>query len=341
MVAGQVEGEARVAAALDACGLGEHVRGGLRRRTGELVAHLDQHLAQAAGLALVGVTDGPGAALNGAHDAGRALRGLAALDRPRAVGLVRPGTAARLRQVVGEVVGGARFVGAVHRRDWLVGQRLARVVRGDLRGVPVGDLAVEDAGDRGRRQLQVGDAGQVVDHRDRGDVRGDLDHAAPAALLRLRELFLLEVGVAAGEGHATGDELGAAGARAARVVVDRGVGVRAREAGDPGLHGGLLRARAGTGDRPGEGWAARRGTAAAACGCLLVGRTAAGEQDASSDAGTGAVPQGLHARFLRGFRGPRTRCRTRWPERQVHKAVPGRPHGENVCAPGGRNSLCR
>ena len=204
-----------------------------------------------------------------------------------------------LVQVVGEVLGGARLVGPVHRRDGLVRQRLAGVVRGDLRRVPVGDPAVEDAGDGGGRELEVGDPLQVVDHRDRRDVGRDLDDVAAAALLRRGQLLGLEVGVAAGERDAAGEELGPARTGAGGVVVDGRVGVRAREAGDPGLHGGLLGARAGTGDRAAQGGGARaRGGATGRSG--LVGRAAAREEHAGGDSrhgdsGTGGMPLGLHA----------------------------------------------
>ena len=50
---------------------------------------LTSDLAELTGLALVGVADGAVAALDRADDTGGALRGLAALDRPGAAGLVR------------------------------------------------------------------------------------------------------------------------------------------------------------------------------------------------------------------------------------------------------------
>ena len=80
-------------------------------------------VAEALGARRVGVADGAVAALDGGDDAGGALCGLAALERPHAVGLVRPHLGGGLGQVVGEVLGRARVVGAVHRRDGEVGQR--------------------------------------------------------------------------------------------------------------------------------------------------------------------------------------------------------------------------
>src|SRR6185369_7884210 len=103
-VAGQVEGEAAGAATLDALGLGEDVRRRLRGRAGVGVADLDQRLAQAAGLALVGVADRAVAALDRADHAGRAQGRLAGPDGPRAGGLLGPDVAGRLVQVVREVL---------------------------------------------------------------------------------------------------------------------------------------------------------------------------------------------------------------------------------------------
>ena len=158
VVAVEVEREAAVAAALDALGLGEDVRGGLGGRAGVGVADLDQRLAEAAGLALVGVADGAVAALHGADDAGGALRGLAALDRPVPAAASVQTPRRGLAQVVGEVLGGARVVRAVHRGDGLVGSvtpGLSAAISGSFQLVILpGKMPATVAGD----ELQVGDA---------------------------------------------------------------------------------------------------------------------------------------------------------------------------------------
>ena len=66
-------------------------------------------------------------------------------------------------EVIGEDAGGAAAVGAVHDDDRLVGELHARVVIGNLRVVPFGDLAEVDVGHVFRGELQpLGDAGKVV-----------------------------------------------------------------------------------------------------------------------------------------------------------------------------------
>ena len=146
-------------------------------RRDELLADGDVGDAEVAGPAGVGVADRAGRARRPPDDTGGAVGGLAALERPHAVGLGGPHVTGGLEQVVGEVVRGARVVGAVHRGDRGVGQRGVRVVRGDGRVVPGGDRAGEDARDGRRGQVQLVDALEVEDDRDRRDVVGQLEDA--------------------------------------------------------------------------------------------------------------------------------------------------------------------
>ena len=97
----------------------------------ELLADLDGDLAEALGLAVVGVADGTLDAADLLDDAGGAVGGLA-VDRERVLGLVGPRVGRGLAEVVGEVLRGARVVGAVHRGDVEVGQL-------DAVGLLVGD----------------------------------------------------------------------------------------------------------------------------------------------------------------------------------------------------------
>ncbi|MCB0875882.1 MAG: hypothetical protein KDB46_06770 [Solirubrobacterales bacterium] len=140
-----------------------------------------------------------------------------------------------------------RFTGVIA----LSGRSASGIVGGDLRVVPVRDLLGEDPGERLRRELEALDLGEVVDDRDRRDVDRDLDQLAAlvlAALVGAAELAALEGRVGPAVVGAAGDELLTAAARADRVVGDRHVGVVVLDAGDPGLLGGLLGARTGSGD---------------------------------------------------------------------------------------------
>src|SRR6266581_9143653 len=130
----------------------------VRRRdvTARLV--LDRGEAQAGGLGggVVHIPDGPGGGLDDLRHPGVAaasvavggpLDGRAAAERP---------TASRaLHEELGEVGGGARRVGADGEGDRGAGQGGTRVIGLDRRVVPRLYLAVEDAGDDGRRQLQL------------------------------------------------------------------------------------------------------------------------------------------------------------------------------------------
>jgi len=131
------------------------------------------------------------------------------------------------------------------------------------------------------------DAVEVVDNGDGADVVGHLDGGRPAArLLRGRDLGVVEVGVRAGELHATCQELLHAGTRAGRVVVHGHVRVGGLEPCLPGALGGLLGARAGAVERAVQG-------AAGSGGCVtgpaprggLVARAASSEGQTEHNCG--------------------------------------------------------
>ena len=149
-------------------------------------------------------------------------------------------------------------------------------------------------------ELQVFDAGEVVDDRDRRDVVRDLDQFARcAALFGLFEFafFGREGGVAAGVGDAAGDELFATAAGPDRVVGDRHAGVFVLEFGDPGFLRGLLRGRAGAGDFAGD---ARR-RRCRRCGSSLA--AAAGGDAEREDAAEASTASHLRAGQLFLLRG--------------------------------------
>src|SRR4051812_40201171 len=224
-------------------GLGSTLGGG----RGPGVADLDRGRLQVAHLAEVGVPDGALAATDRGDHAGGLVGALAGLDRPHLVGRVGPGAVAGLLEVVGEVLGGARLVGAVDRVDLGRRELGVGVVGLDGRVVPRLDLAGEDPGDGLGGEVELVDAFEVEDDGDRAHVVGDLDGVGAAALLRGVDLTLLGVerGVGPGEVDATGVELLDTGTRAGRVVVDGDAAVRLLEAGSPGVHGGLLGAGPG------------------------------------------------------------------------------------------------
>src|SRR5690606_22124808 len=120
-----------------------------------------------------------------------------------------------LGQVVGEVEGGARTVRAVDDADLAVGQRHARVERGDGRVVPGGDLAEEDVAQQRTGQLQLArlQAFDVEHRHDAADGRRELAEAG------LRKLFARQGLVARTEVDGAGLDLGDAAARADRLVV--------------------------------------------------------------------------------------------------------------------------
>src|SRR3954453_10140066 len=216
--------------------------GRLGRRADPFLAHLDLRLAERTRLGFVGVADRALAGLHGIHHAGRALRGLAALDRPVLGRLVRPHLRCYGGQVLREILRRARLIGAVDDRDPRVREVGVRVVGLDRRVVPVLDLLLEDLRQRLGRELQVLDAVEVVDHRDRRGVNRDLNevvHAA-TALLCGGQLVVLEARVGSAVLRAAGVELLTTAAGPHRVIGDRDVGVRVLEPGDPRLLRGLL-----------------------------------------------------------------------------------------------------
>src|SRR5215207_11531456 len=83
---------------------------GLGRVRDELVADLDRDGAEVAGAGGVGVADGARAVRHGVDDARGALGRLATLERPHAVGLVRPHVGSGRSEVVGEVLGRAGVI---------------------------------------------------------------------------------------------------------------------------------------------------------------------------------------------------------------------------------------
>src|SRR6185312_11603886 len=154
-----------------------------------------------------------------------------ALDRPVAADLVRPDARSRLREVVGEVLGRARLVGAVDRSDVRVGEIHSGVVCCDGRVVPLLDLLREDVRQGVRGQLEAVDARDVVNDRNGRDVVGYLHDVVRAATRALgaRQLVRVECCVRAGEGDAAGGELLASATGPDRVVGDRDAGVRRLE----------------------------------------------------------------------------------------------------------------
>src|SRR6476661_10172170 len=265
-----VDGHVDVGATLGGRGRLDDDGSALGGRGDVLLADLDRDDGEVTDLALVGVADRAVATRHCGDDARGALSGLATLDREGVLGLVGP-RAAGLAEVVGEVLGRARVVGAVDRRDGRVGEVRVGVHLGDGRVVPRGDLAVEDLGDRVGVHVERVDALEVERDRDGRDVGRDLDRVlAVAALLGGGELALVvvEVGVGAGEADAALDEVGATVAGADGVVVDGHVAVvHALEAGGPGALRLLLRGGAGAVQVAGE---ARR-LARAAVGAGVAG----------------------------------------------------------------------
>ena len=180
----ELDGHVVFATTLDLLG-DLHGLGRCSRGVGNVfLAHLDLHGAQVTHGGGVRVGDGALGALGGVHHAGGALAVLAGvLGRPCLVRLVGPLLGSGNVEVVGEVLGGARVVVAVHHGDTGVGEVRSRVLLGDLRSVPGADLALEDLGNGGCVQLQTVHAGQVEGHGDRGDVHGQVQGSVGAALL--------------------------------------------------------------------------------------------------------------------------------------------------------------
>src|SRR6185312_4049572 len=250
--------------------------GRFRRRFGVGAADFDHRFAEFAGLRCVGVADRAFAGGDGFDHPGGARCRFATFHRPFTADFVRPDAGRDLREVVGEVFGRARLVGAVDRDDPGVREFGFRILFGDLRVVPVFDFLVEDLGQGFWVEFQFFDAREVVDDRDRRDVVGDLDQfAGCAAFDRFAELAFVfgEGRVATGEGDAAGDEFFATAAGADAVVGERRATVGVLEFGDPGVLCGFLRSRAGTGDFTGD--FSRRGFPAALVFAAAFGARAA------------------------------------------------------------------
>ena len=121
-------------------------------------------------------------ALRVGHDAGddrasrcRPVRRPRGVDADAELGLPRR---ADLRQVVGEVVGRARVVGSVDRRDRGRRQAHLRVQRLDRRVVPLRDVAEVDVREHRPVMCRLfGTSGEVVDDRRRRERPRDLDAA--------------------------------------------------------------------------------------------------------------------------------------------------------------------
>src|SRR6202012_5738256 len=162
---------------------------GFRRRFGPVVADLDQRLAEFTGLRGIGVADRAFAGGDGFDHTGGAGGGFATLHRPVTAHFVGPDRGRHFGEVVGEVFGRARLVGAVDRDDPRFRKFDAGVLFGDFRVVPVFDFLVEDLRQGFRFEFQFFDAREVVDDRGRRDVVRDLDQFTRfAALDRLAEL---------------------------------------------------------------------------------------------------------------------------------------------------------
>lgn len=120
-------------------------------------------------------------------------------------------------------------------------------------------LAVEDLGDGVGVHVQglalAGDAVEVEDHGDRGDVDRDVEGVAGSAhALGLLDLVIGQGGIGAGPCGGAGQEGGNASAGTRRVVGDLGIRVGALEAGDPGFHSSLLGGSASAGEVAGHGF---------------------------------------------------------------------------------------
>src|SRR6201996_5505791 len=229
----------------------EHLGRCFRRRFGPVVADFDQRFAEFPGLRGVGVTDRAFAGGDGFDHTGGAGGRFATFHRPFTAHFVRPHAGRHFGEVVGEVFGRARLVGAVDRDDPRFRKFDAGVLFGDFRVVPVFDFLVEDLRQGFRFEFQFFDAREVVDDRDRRDVVRDLDQFAGfAAFDRLAQLAFRfgERRVGARVGDALGDEFFATAAGADTVIGDGGATVGVLEFGEPGFLRGFLRGRAGTGD---------------------------------------------------------------------------------------------
>ena len=137
----------------------------------------------------------------------------------------------------------------MHRNDVEVRKLNVGVVSLDGLVVPLLDVASEDLREGVGRELEILHAVELVDNRDRGDVDGDVESlAAEATILRLGNLFILEVGIRAGEVGGGSEELLATLTRANSVVGHRGARVLSHEATDERTLCVFHRGSAGTGE---------------------------------------------------------------------------------------------
>ena len=173
----------------------------------------------------VGIFDVADRVLGLADIAGNAFIALGAdagrpFDRGAGAGLGLP-FGVRLREIVGEVEGGARTVGAAHHGDGVGRQLQLRIELGDRGIVPLLDLAEIDVAEHFARQHQFArlDAFEVHDRHDRAH------HHRPLHQAVLLELLVLERRVGGAEGHGLGLDLLDAGAGADRLVVQTVAGL--------------------------------------------------------------------------------------------------------------------
>src|SRR5690606_27333378 len=170
----ELEGEVTLDAGLDRLGRVDDLGSGLRGERDELLADADPGRAQRTNRRGVGVADRAGGGPDDLDDTGGLGSGFATGDRPCLVSLVGPVVRGCRREVLQEVLSGARVVGTVHDRDGLVRELDVRVVSGNRVVVPVGDLLVEDLRQHGWAQVELGHTLQVERDGHRGDVDGDV-----------------------------------------------------------------------------------------------------------------------------------------------------------------------
>ena len=150
-------------------------------------------------------------------DAGIALAAHAVRPVDRRVGADLAGPfRVHLAEIVGEVEGGARTIGAMHGQDRGGWQVQLRVQRLDSRIIPLGDLAQKDLGQRlaVQHHLAGSNAGQVDDRHDGDDHLRELDQLIAHQFVVHQRL----VGI--GEVHGLGFDLLDAAARTDRLIID-------------------------------------------------------------------------------------------------------------------------
>ncbi len=174
----------------------------------------------------VGVLDVADRAIGAADQRGDTFIALAAQTRRPFERRIDPDLrlpiATDLGEIVGEIIGRAGAVRAMHDGDRLVGQAGPLVEIGDLLVVPFDDLAEEDVGDDRARQLEL--AGfDALDVEDRDDAAHDHRELGQSALL---ELLGGQRDVGGAEIDRLALDLLYAAARADRLVVHRQAALR-------------------------------------------------------------------------------------------------------------------